>query len=207
MTAVTTPGAGRKPYHHGHLREQLLEAVRQLVEVHGADAFSMAEACRIAGVSTAAPYKHFKDRHDILRGVSLLAMLRLRCSMQAAADAFPAKDPRRIAAFGQSYIDFARTEPGVFRMMFGLTEGHAEHPDLARAGDETNALVERVVAEHLDAEPCTPEVRLRAYALWCFVHGHSFLCLDSKLPGEMSQIEETALLRLIGDAMLPGAEG
>ncbi|SDZ56385.1 transcriptional regulator, TetR family [Jannaschia faecimaris] len=207
MTTATTPRADRKNYHHGHLREQLLEAVRQLVEAHGADAFSMAEACRLAGVSTAAPYKHFKDRHDILRGVALLAMTRLRETMQAAADAYLAKDPRRIVAFGQSYVDFARAEPGIFRMMFGLTEGHARDPDLARAGDDTTVLVERVVAEHLDARQGDPQVKLRAYALWCFVHGHSFLCLDSKLPGEMSKIEETALLRLVGDAMLPAIEG
>jgi AcrR family transcriptional regulator len=203
MTTPTTTIEGKKKYHHGDLREQLLGAVRQLVETHGADRFSVSEASRLAGVSSAAPYKHFKDRHDILRGVSLLAMMRLRASMQVAADAYPAKDPRRIAALGQSYVDFAKSEPGIFRMMFGQTEGHAEDPDLARAGDETNALVEQVVAEHLDAEPDDPEVKLRAYALWCFVHGHSFLCLDSKLPGEMSAVDEGALLQLIGGAMLP----
>ena len=203
MTTPATTIEGKKKYHHGDLRGQLLEAVRQLVETHGADAFSVSEASRLAGVSSAAPYKHFKDRHDILRGVSLLATMRLRAEMQVAADAYPAKDPRRIVAFGQSYVDFARSEPGIFRMMFGQTEGHAEDADLARAGDETNALVERVVAEHLDAEPGNPEVKLRAYALWCFVHGHSFLCLDSKLPGEMSAVDEGALLQLIGGAMLP----
>ena len=80
MTTPTTTIEGKKKYHHGDLREQLLEAVRQLVETHGADRFSVSEASRLAGVSSAAPYKHFKDRHDILRGVSLLAMMRLRAS-------------------------------------------------------------------------------------------------------------------------------
>ncbi len=193
----------KKKYHHGDLRSQLLEAVRELVEANGPDDFSIAEACRLAGVSTAAPYKHFRDRHDILRGVVLLAMDRMRGAMQVAADTYPAGDPRRIAALGQSYVDFARSEPGVFRTMFGLTEGHDDDPDLTRAGDETCALVEEVVAEHLDVSSETPEAKLRAYALWCFVHGHSFLCLDSKLPREMSQIDEGMLMRLVGDAILP----
>ncbi|MFD0860231.1 TetR/AcrR family transcriptional regulator [Roseovarius aquimarinus] len=194
---------GKKKYHHGDLREQLLEAVRVLIERHGADAFSVAEACRLAGVSSAAPYKHFADRSDILRGVVLLAMDRMRRAMQATAEAYPARDPRRIAALGQSYVDFARTEPGIFRTMFGLTEGHEDDAELTRAGDETCAIVEQVVADHLGLAPSDPEAKLRAYALWCFVHGHSFLCLDSKLPRDMSSIDEAALLRTVGDAMLP----
>jgi hypothetical protein len=61
----------KKNYHHGHLKEQLLDAVRQLIEEQGPDSFSIAEACRRAGVSTAAPYKHFRDRDEILHGVVL----------------------------------------------------------------------------------------------------------------------------------------
>lgn len=193
----------KKKYHHGNLRGQLLEAVRELVEAHGPDKFSVSDASRLAGVSTAAPYKHFKDRHDILRSVVLLAMDRMRSAMQAAYDAYPARDPRRIASLGQAYVDFARSEPGIFRVMFGLTEGHDDDPDLTRAGDETFSIVEHLVAEHMDVPPEHPEAKLRAYALWCFVHGHSFLCLDSKLPREMSHIDEGLLLRLVGSGILP----
>ncbi len=193
---------GKKNYHHGDLRDQLLEAVRELVEEQGPD-FSIAEACRRAGVSTAAPYKHFRDRHEIMRGVVLLAMDRMRRAMQAAADAWPAGDPRRIAGLGQSYVDFARAEPGLFRTMFGATEGHEDDKALTRAGDETCRIVEMVVAEHLGVSPDDPEANLRAYALWCFVHGHSFLCLDAKLPSDMSLIDEGMLMRMVGDAMLP----
>ena len=203
MPAIRSRVEGKTRYHHGDLRGQLLEAVRDLVETHGPDGFSVAEACRRAGVSTAAPYKHFRDRHEILRGVVLLAMERMRAAMQAGADAHPAGDTRRIAALGQAYVDFARAEPGLFRTMFGLTEGHQDDPDLTAAGDATRRLVEEVVAEHLGISPDDAEARLRAYALWCFVHGHSFLCLDSKLPPEISGIDETLLLRTVGEGMLP----
>lgn len=194
---------GKTRYHHGDLRDQLLEAVRELVELHGPDGFSIADACRLAGVSTAAPYKHFKDRQEILRGVVLLAMRRLHVAMQAAVDARPARDPRRIAALGKAYVEFARSEPGLFRTVFGLTEGHEDDAELTAAGDAANALVERVVAEHLGVPPDDPEARLRGYALWCFVHGHSFLCLDAKSPHVMSEIDEDLMLRTVGDAMLP----
>ena len=57
-------------YHHGDLRQQLITATRALVEEKGPDGFSVSEACRAAGVSTAAPYKHFQDRTEITDGVS-----------------------------------------------------------------------------------------------------------------------------------------
>ncbi|WP_244901230.1 TetR/AcrR family transcriptional regulator [Jannaschia aquimarina] len=179
----------------------MLEAIRTLIERDGADGFSIAEACRIAGVSTAAPYKHFSDRGDMLRGVALLAMERLYEAMKQAADAHPPGTTERIAALGQSYIDFARAEPGTFRLMFGLSEDHADDAELTHQGDLANALVERVVADHLGIDPTSDEARLRAYALWCFVHGHSFLSIDGKLKDH--DIPEAALLTLVGQAMLP----
>ena len=193
----------KKNYHHGDLREQLLEAVRELVEEHGPDGFTIAQACRLAGVSTAAPYKHFTDRHEILRGVVLLAMERLMAWMQAAVASFAAGDPRRVVALGQAYIDFAQAEPGVFRLMFGMNADKEPDCELEAAGETANGLVERVVAEHFGNALNEGEVKLRAYALWCVVHGHSFLKMDSKLPEKVAQMDEMALLHLIGTAILP----
>ena len=60
----------RSSYHHGDLRAQLIAAVRELVETQGPDGFSVSEAARSAGVSSAAPYKHFKDRSELLHAVA-----------------------------------------------------------------------------------------------------------------------------------------
>ncbi|MGR3490715.1 MAG: TetR/AcrR family transcriptional regulator [Shimia sp.] len=188
-------------YHHGDLRGQLIEAVRELVEEKGLDGFSIAEACRKAGVSTAAPYKHFKDRSDILRGAVLQAMVRLYDGMQAAADAYPAGDPRRLVELGTAYLTFARAEPGMFKVMFSLTDGHDDDPALTRAGDAANGLVEQLVAEHLDVPRDHPAVHIRAYALWCVVHGHAFLQMDGKVPEDAS-FDEAALLSLCGEGIV-----
>ncbi len=193
----------KKKYHHGDLKEQLLEAVRQLIEEHGPDGFKIAEACRLAGVSTAAPYKHFKDRQDILHGVVMSAMARMGEAMQAAADAYPAGDPRRIVALGKSYTEFAQREPGVFTLMFGLASNHAEDPEMTAEGQKKFAIVTQVVAEHLGRAPDDPEVTGRAYALWCAVHGHSFLRLDGKAENTKVQIDEDQYLYLVGRAFLP----
>ena len=119
----------KKNYHHGDLRGALIEAVRQLIERDGADKFKIAEACRIAGVSTAAPYKHFKDRTDILQRVALSAMGRLYQAMIEAAGSYPAGDIRRIVAMGEAYTGFARAEPGVFPHAGHLaTDSHRNPP-------------------------------------------------------------------------------
>ncbi|WP_293573023.1 TetR/AcrR family transcriptional regulator [Phaeobacter sp.] len=193
----------KKKYHHGDLKEHLLEAVRQLVEERGPDGFSVAEACRLAGVSTAAPYKHFKDRQDILRGVVLAGMQRMEHAMQTAADSFDAGDPRRVVALGKSYTQFAQSEPGVFMLMFGLTSGHSNDGEMIEEGKAKLAIVRRVVAEHLCQDPDSPEVGARAYALWCAVHGHSFLRLDNKAKNTNVQIDEDVYLQLVGNAYLP----
>jgi AcrR family transcriptional regulator len=207
LTGSKSVVKAKKNYHHGDLKEQLLEAVRELVEVHGPDGFSIAEACRRAGVSTAAPYKHFRDRPDILRHAVLQAMRRLHVAMKDAIDAHPIGDPRRVVALGAAYIDFARSEQGMFRTMFGLAGDHAEDAELEAAGEAATVLVERVVADHLDLPRDAPEVRLRAYALWCFVHGHSFLQIDGKLAHGLDQLDEQALLHLVGDGILPQERG
>ena len=193
----------RKNYHHGDLREQLLDAVRQLIEAHGLDGFTIAEACRLAGVSTAAPYKHFKDREEILREVILAAMTRMGEAMQAAADAHPAGDPRRIVALGKAYVGFARAEPGIFAVMFGHAGTHADDPALAEEGRGKFAIVLRVVAEHLEREMDDPEVIARAYALWCAVHGHSFLVIDGKADKTKISVSEEEYLDLVGRSFLP----
>lgn len=195
----------KKNYHHGHLKDQLLEAVRQLVEEQGPDSFSIAEACRRAGVSTAAPYKHFRDRDDILHGVVLGAMHRMGAAMQRAADAHPAGSLDRVVALGKSYIDFARAEPGIFALMFGLTGSHADDPALAEEGQGKFEIVCRVVADHLRVPPDDPEVAARAYALWCAVHGHAFLVLDGKADKTKITVDEDAYLRLVATAYLSPA--
>jgi hypothetical protein len=128
----------------------------------------------------------------------------------AATSAFraasrPVGDPARIAALGRAYVDFAWREPGVFRMMFGLTEAHCGDLDLEAVGDEAESIVSRVVAEHMGWEPASPRARLRAYALWCFVHGHCFLMLDRKRAAHAGDVDETEMLAEVGRLMLaPG---
>jgi AcrR family transcriptional regulator len=194
-----TPKAG---YHHGDLRAQLIAAVRDLVEAHGPDGFSVAEAARRAGVSSAAPYKHFKDRPEILRGVASEAMDRLRAAMEAGAAAHPVGAIEGVAAMGRAYVDFARAEPGVFRLVFGLTEGHENAPDLQAKGESCFGVVVGAVAACLGRSADDAEVQARAYMLWTFVHGHAFLTIDMKRMVVGTEIDEGAYMATVSRAVL-----
>jgi len=89
-------------YHHGDLRAQLIEATRQIVEEAGPDHFSVSQACRVAGVSTAAPYRHFRDREEMLSAVTLDGMARHYTQMVAALEGVPPATPERAAPNAQA---------------------------------------------------------------------------------------------------------
>jgi AcrR family transcriptional regulator len=177
----TKPDDKRASYHHGDLRSQLIEATRALVEEKGPDHFSVSEACRRAGVSTAAPYKHFKDKTELLHAVALGGMQRQRVQMLAELEKFAPGTLDRIVAMGRVYVRFATAEPGVFRLMFGLSEGHAAHSELVETGDNTFAVVQQEVARCRGSDVVSEGDVRQAFLLWSFVHGLSFLTIDGKL--------------------------
>ena len=200
-SASVVPKAG---YHHGDLRAQLVAAVRDLVEEHGPEGFSVAEAARRAGVSSAAPYKHFRDKPEILRAVASEAMDRLRSGMEAGVAAHPAGSVEGIAAMGLAYVDFARNGPGVFRLVFGLTEGHEDDPALLEKGQACLAVVAQTVAASVGRSPDAPEVQRASYILWSFVHGHSFLTIDRKNDKQGTQVDDWTYLMTVSRAVLDG---
>ncbi len=192
----------RASYHHGDLRSQLIEATRELVEEKGPDHFSVSEACRCAGVSTAAPYKHFKDKTELLHAVALGGMQRQRAQMLEELEKYPPGTLDRIVAMGRVYVRFATTEPGVFRLMFGLSEGHAAHSELVETGDNTFAVVQQEVARCRGSEVVAESDARQAFLLWSFVHGLSFLTIDGKLAEKNLAFELEDVLRDIADRVV-----
>src|SRR5690606_11175415 len=108
----------RSSYHHGNLREALIDATAALIAELGPQAFTLAEAARRAGVSPAAPYRHFRDREDLLEAVAVEGFDAFTSRLRAA---FDEGRPTPLAAFlrtGPAYLDFAREQPGHYVAMF-----------------------------------------------------------------------------------------
>lgn len=168
-------------YHHGDLRAQLLNATKRLVEEKGPDRFSISEACRAAGVSTAAPYRHFSDKREMLVAVAMEGMERLRDDLQAAVGRHAEGTIDGITALGIAYVDFAGREPGVFRLMFGLTRDHGKHEPMMALGHETFGVLLRQLTIFLAKPEIDDEVTRLGFMLWTSVHGMSFLLIDDKV--------------------------
>lgn len=118
-------------YHHGDLRQALLDAARRLVAERGPDGFTMAQAAREAGVSSGAPYRHFADRGELMRALAREGQASLEARIAAATSGI--SDPRE--AFRQTGIAFARfavEERGWYRVMQmpEYTGFHQDHPDV-----------------------------------------------------------------------------
>ncbi len=191
----TASAEKRGTYHHGDLRAQLIEATRVLVEEKGPDHFSVSEACRRAGVSSAAPYKHFKDKEEMLHAVAVEGMQRQRSDLIAELEKYPARTLDRVIAMGRVYVRFAVQEPGVFRLMFGLSENHGAHDQLIETGNNTFTVVQQEVAGYRGSQEVAGEDMHKAFLLWSFVHGLAFLTIDGKLAEKKLDVDLEQVLR------------
>ena len=196
-------GAGRGRYHHGDLAEALIAAARDLVEREGPARLTLSACCRAAGVSTAAPYKHFSGKEDVLRRVVMAGFRELTEETAAARDAHPGPAAPRIAAMGRAYVRFARRSPGVFRLMFGMAgEAHGgAHPELDEAGRACFDVLIAEVARAIGGRAEDEAARGLSVMLWTFVHGVASLDTDGAYEAEtaadVDAMIEAATLRLL----------
>lgn len=190
-------------YHHGDLREQLVRAAHRLIERDGAASFRVADACRLAGVSTAAPYRHFSDREAILEAVAASAFASLGRTMERRVAEQVAAGLDAITAIGLAYVDFARASPEVFRLMFSCrSRENEESLDAHERGGDAYGVLIREVAAHLGREPDDEAVLQTALALWTMVHGLSSLLIDEQLDVARLDIDVEGMLRAGGGKLL-----
>lgn len=185
----------RDAYHHGGLRAGLVEATRALVEEKGPDRFSVSDACRAAGVSTAAPYRHFHDREEMLLAVALEGTGRFHDRMQAAVKGQIPGSPEALTALGKAYLAFAQEEPGVFRLSFGLTRTHKDHPGMIEQGMCNYGILLAQIAAHFGRAEVDDYVMDRAFPIWTFVHGLAFLLIDEKATAMSIQVDLETTIR------------
>ncbi|MGW4767358.1 TetR/AcrR family transcriptional regulator [Nocardia sp. NPDC004278] len=168
-------------YHHGDLPSALVRAAVELLEESGATELSLRAAARRAGVSTAAPYRHFADRNALLSAVAAVGYRELAAHL-AAAHPSPTK-AEDLAAIAVAYVQFALERPGLFRVMFA-DPCDPSSPERVAA---TAAIAEYVKSIVQQAFPAAdPEAM--ATAVWALVHGLAFLHLDGKYDTSSPQV-------------------
>jgi AcrR family transcriptional regulator len=171
-----------RPYHHGNLKAALLNASLALISEVGPQAFTLREVARRAGVSHNAPYRHFRDKDELLAVVALQGFERLTAAMKrSAARGTTAEERFRLC--GRAYVSFALRWPQHFQVMFDLPSSQNKYPEYAKAGDEAFATLLTFIAECQEAGALPAgDPESLALMAWSMVHGIAKLAGSSQLP-------------------------
>jgi len=164
---------GPRGYHHGNLKEALVRAALELIAEKGPAGFTFAEAARWAGVSAAAPYRHFRDRDDLVADVALRGYQQFA---EALSHAWADGRPDVHVAFdrlGKAYLNFARTEPAYYSAMFEGGIPLEANPALREAGERAFGVLRNAVEQLIATMPAAarPPAMMMALHIWTMAHG------------------------------------
>ncbi len=200
MNPSTAQGQATRPYHHGDLRNALIEAGLRLIETRAEDDLGLREVAREVGVSATAIYRHFPDKQALKAALAHEGLARLARSQQQASAMAGGGAPGFLAS-GMAYVRFAADHPVLFRLVFS----HAQTGDLLDADRATMSHAMRGLRDDIDgllpASSSAAERKALALHAWALVHGLAQLVLDRQIPADWALIERvlTGLGTLVGD--------
>ncbi len=201
------PTEPERRYHHGDLWRALVDAALALIAEGELGTFSLREVARRAGVTSAAPYHHFKDKTALLAAVAEEGFVALCKRLEAALARVPPADLRgRFGALARAYLEFARAHPAHYRVMFLPEIKSAEHSSLHAAADRTLEVVAnqvRMAAPQASAQ----EVMTRTVLIWSIGHGLASLWNDGVLDQILELSSDRALLDATVEQMATFASG
>jgi AcrR family transcriptional regulator len=189
-------------YHHGNLKEALVQAALNLIADKGPAGFTFAEAARSAGVSPAAPYRHFRDRDELLASVAQQGFEQFEAQLTAAWDDGRPDTPTAFQRIGKAYLAFARENPAYYSAMFESGIPIESNPALLLAGERAFAVI-RAASERLVAMAPPgvqrPPAMMMALHIWSMSHGIASLfgrgdAARRKLPMSPEDLLEAGVL-------------
>jgi AcrR family transcriptional regulator len=189
-------------YHHGELRQALIDAARLLISEREGNDFSLSDACRRAGVSTAAPYRHFSDKTQILSEVIAQGFVDMSNRFRMATEAFPPGSRDRIVAVGQVYLAFAIGEPALFRMMFSQKPNLADDDVATVQGKACFAYVLQEVVDYCTFHRVEGDAWMIAMQLWTLVHGAASLTIDGDYAKVAPEIDTARMIAVGAERLL-----
>lgn len=176
-------------YHHGDLRAALIEEGLKLIDSGPAEALSLREIARNAGVSATAVYRHFPDKAALLGALCLEGHARMAAAFKAAMDS----SKPGVAAFnamGRAYVHFALAHPSLFRLMMAQGSGPVPvPPPSAGEGADGMQILVNAIDGLFGADTPRPLREARRLKAWSLVHGLAMLMLDGQVPAEPALIE------------------
>jgi AcrR family transcriptional regulator len=198
----------RTTYHHGNLRAALIAAASDLLAREGPLGVTLRGAARHAGVSQAAPYRHFPSKSALLAAVAEEGFRSLTRAMSRAVRRHRGEPVRALEAMAAAVVGFAAEEPSLYRLMSGPAVRGRDHPSLRAAATASWDLVAAAIRD------CQRAGRMRAgdpeplgFVFWALIHGLAVLVVDEQLPPAI--VAAHAVEHLAGyatDVLLAGLE-
>jgi AcrR family transcriptional regulator len=195
-------GRAREGYHHGNLREAMVQAALHMIRERGPGGFSFAEVARAVGVSGAAPYRHFRDRNALVAEIARLGFLRLESDLIHAWNDGKPSPATALENAGRAYLAFARREPASYAAMFHPGFPIEDDAALSAASDRAFTVI-RAAAERVTATAAggrKPPALMVALHIWSLAHGIASLYIGDpsgtrrKLPMAPEELLEAGLL-------------
>src|SRR6202008_184199 len=159
---------GSRGHHHGNLKEALIDAALKLIAQKGPAGFTFADAARWAGVSPAAPYRHYRDRDELLSDVARRGFDAFTEQLSKAWNDGKPDPQTAFDRLGKAYLAFARSEPAFYSAMFEAGIPADANPELRAAGDRAFAVV-RIACETISAllpKEKRPPALMMALHIW-----------------------------------------
>jgi AcrR family transcriptional regulator len=191
-----------KTYHHGNLKEALISAGLEILTENGIEGLSLRSVAKRIGVSHAAPYNHFPDKQALLAAMSTAGHEKFHQTLLETFEKFKDTSPEIIVEIGWVYLQFAKEDPGRFKLMFsGALEEEHNHPAYMEISGKSIALFEEIIAFCQRKGQLTPgRVDHLAIKLWSSVHGFATLMLENQFPPQYLQGED--IKELLKDVIL-----
>ncbi len=189
--------ASSASYHHGDLPNALVAAALELVRIEGIEALTLRAVARRAGVSEAAPYRHFADKDALLAAVAEQGFVSLKQEMDAAAARSADADPlTRLRRLGAAYVRFAVEHAAHFRVMSGpVVARRKQYPSLDQAANASFASLLQALAEAQAAGVVAGgDIEELGLAAWAFVHGLAALAIEGHLDDRIARDENVGRL-------------
>ncbi len=171
-----------RPYHHGHLREALLQGALRVIAELGPAAFTLREVARRAGVSHNAPYRHFQDRDALLAAVAAQGFRELTRAMREAGER-QSKALDKLKQSGLAYVAFAVRRPEHFTVMFDAPVVACKDPEYLKASQEAfNTLMNYIRNCQEEGQLPAGNTLERSLYAWSLVHGIAKLAVAGRFP-------------------------
>ncbi len=197
----------KKAYHHGDLRNSLINAGIEMLAEGGAAALDLRKVARIVGVSHNAPYRHFADKQALLAAIAEYGFNLLGAKLKEAIEETAATSHQQVLGIARAYINFAQQNPALMREMFsGLTIERTAYPDLYATSKTSLFLIVETIKRGQERKEISEGNPLHFTMLvWSLIHGLAMLLIENQInPPPEEKITTDGMLVLSIEILFAG---